>query len=161
MRRRGWASRPCRRGSTKRCKRGADQESHPNGLNLLFSQLFPRFSLEAAGGFEPPNNGFANRRLRPLGYAAVTKGCANYASCPQLSIAQSGLGPERVHSPQTSAIARPSASQAWVISSGALHKGGMRTMVSRIGLVRSPNVRAALQTRAPIRSAAGNRLRSP
>ena len=26
--------------------------------------------LEAAGGFEPPNNGFANRRLRPLGYAA-------------------------------------------------------------------------------------------
>ena len=117
--------------------------------------------MEAAGGFEPPNNGFANRRLRPLGYAAVIKGCANYASCPQLSIAQSGLGPERVHSPQTSAIARPSASQAWVISSGALHKGGMRTMVSRIGLVRSPNVRAALQTRAPIRSAAGNRLRSP
>ncbi len=26
--------------------------------------------VEAAGGFEPPNNGFANRRLRPLGYAA-------------------------------------------------------------------------------------------
>ena len=25
---------------------------------------------QAAGGFEPPNNGFANRRLRPLGYAA-------------------------------------------------------------------------------------------
>ena len=25
---------------------------------------------KAAGGFEPPNNGFANRRLRPLGYAA-------------------------------------------------------------------------------------------
>ncbi len=29
--------------------------------------------MEAAGGFEPPNNGFANRRLRPLGYAAVAK----------------------------------------------------------------------------------------
>ncbi len=26
---------------------------------------------KAAGGFEPPNNGFANRRLRPLGYAAI------------------------------------------------------------------------------------------
>ena len=25
---------------------------------------------QAAGGFEPPNNGFANRRLRPLGHAA-------------------------------------------------------------------------------------------
>jgi hypothetical protein len=25
---------------------------------------------KAAGGFEPPNNGFANRRLGPLGYAA-------------------------------------------------------------------------------------------
>ena len=28
---------------------------------------------QAAGGFEPPNNGFANRRLRPLGYAAGLK----------------------------------------------------------------------------------------
>ena len=26
---------------------------------------------EAAAGFEPTNNGFANRRLRPLGYAAL------------------------------------------------------------------------------------------
>jgi hypothetical protein len=25
---------------------------------------------KAAAGFEPANNGFANRRLRPLGYAA-------------------------------------------------------------------------------------------
>lgn len=25
---------------------------------------------QAAAGFEPANNGFANRRLRPLGYAA-------------------------------------------------------------------------------------------
>ena len=30
-------------------------------------------SLEAAVGFEPTNNGFANRRLRPLGYAAISK----------------------------------------------------------------------------------------
>ena len=30
-------------------------------------------SKQAAGGFEPPNNGFANRRLRPLGYAAAKK----------------------------------------------------------------------------------------
>ena len=27
---------------------------------------------QAAPGFEPGNNGFANRRLRPLGYAART-----------------------------------------------------------------------------------------
>lgn len=30
--------------------------------------------LEAAGGFEPPYDGFANRCLRPLGYAAVGSG---------------------------------------------------------------------------------------
>ena len=30
----------------------------------------PGKELEAAGGFEPPNNGFAIRRLRPLGHAA-------------------------------------------------------------------------------------------
>ena len=29
--------------------------------------------LQAAAGFEPANNGFANRRLRPLGYAAKFK----------------------------------------------------------------------------------------
>jgi hypothetical protein len=28
---------------------------------------------QAAVGFEPTNNGFANRRLRPLGYAAENK----------------------------------------------------------------------------------------
>ena len=27
---------------------------------------------QAAVGFEPTNNGFANRRLRPLGYAAIS-----------------------------------------------------------------------------------------
>ena len=31
------------------------------------------WSEKAAVGFEPTNNGFANRRLRPLGYAANTK----------------------------------------------------------------------------------------
>ena len=30
---------------------------------------------EAAVGFEPTNNGFANRRLRPLGYAANRTDC--------------------------------------------------------------------------------------
>jgi hypothetical protein len=28
---------------------------------------------KAAPGFEPGNNGFANRRLRPLGYAAICR----------------------------------------------------------------------------------------
>ena len=37
-----------------------------------------RGNEQAAGGFEPPNNGFANRRLRPLGYAAKTS--ISYAS---------------------------------------------------------------------------------
>ena len=27
--------------------------------------------LEATGGFEPPNRGFADPRLRPLGYVAL------------------------------------------------------------------------------------------
>ena len=31
---------------------------------------FNRSSLEAAVGFEPTNNGFANRSLKPLGYDA-------------------------------------------------------------------------------------------
>ena len=29
--------------------------------------------IQAAPGFEPGNNGFANRRLRPLGYAAMRR----------------------------------------------------------------------------------------
>ena len=48
--------------------------------------------VEAAVRFELTNNGFANRRLRPLGYAAVAKGVANYACCWRVSIAQSGAG---------------------------------------------------------------------
>ena len=27
--------------------------------------------MEATGGFEPPNRGFADPRLKPLGYVAV------------------------------------------------------------------------------------------
>ena len=27
--------------------------------------------MEATGGFEPPNRGFADLRLRPLGYVAL------------------------------------------------------------------------------------------
>ena len=30
--------------------------------------------MEATGGFEPPNRGFADPRLRPLGYVAPSKG---------------------------------------------------------------------------------------
>ena len=30
--------------------------------------------MEVAAGFEPANNGFANRPLRPLGYATVNPG---------------------------------------------------------------------------------------
>ena len=29
------------------------------------------FNMEATGGFEPPNRGFADPRLRPLGYVAL------------------------------------------------------------------------------------------
>ncbi len=29
------------------------------------------WGLEATGGFEPPNRGFADLRLRPLGYVAL------------------------------------------------------------------------------------------
>ena len=42
--------------------------------NPLFYKEKLGFRLEAAGGFEPPNNGFANRRLGPLGYAALAVG---------------------------------------------------------------------------------------
>ncbi len=39
--------------------------------NLNFAKvLIGDKKKQAAAGFEPANNGFANRRLRPLGYAA-------------------------------------------------------------------------------------------
>ncbi len=39
--------------------------------NLNFAKVLIADNKEqAAAGFEPANNGFANRRLRPLGYAA-------------------------------------------------------------------------------------------
>ena len=39
-------------------------------IAYLLSGIISRQIKQAAGGFEPPNNGFANRRLRPLGHAA-------------------------------------------------------------------------------------------
>ncbi len=36
--------------------------------------LTKQLALEATGGFEPPNGGFANLCLRPLGYVAVASG---------------------------------------------------------------------------------------
>ena len=39
--------------------------------SILIRYVIQRIQKEkAAAGFEPANNGFANRRLRPLGYAA-------------------------------------------------------------------------------------------
>ena len=40
---------------------------------LTASAAFPAWTkVKAAVGFGPTNNGFANRPLRPLGYAAIT-----------------------------------------------------------------------------------------
>jgi hypothetical protein len=44
----------------------------------------PKGKEKAAVGFEPTNNGFANRRLRPLGYAAFKKACSLYTIAPGL-----------------------------------------------------------------------------
>ncbi len=42
--------------------------------NLNFAKvLIGDKKQQAAAGFEPANNGFANRRLRPLGHAANLK----------------------------------------------------------------------------------------
>jgi hypothetical protein len=42
-------------------------------------------SKKAAVGVEPTNNGFANRRLRPLGYAATAKNIHKFTlDCPAL-----------------------------------------------------------------------------
>ncbi len=39
----------------------------------LFLRGFSKFkrNMEATGGFEPPNRGFADLRLKPLGYVAI------------------------------------------------------------------------------------------
>ena len=42
---------------------------NPNFAKVLIGDK----KKQAAAGFEPANNGFANRRLRPLGYAARLK----------------------------------------------------------------------------------------
>ena len=44
----------------------------PRQLKLMFK------NLEASAGFEPANNGFANRSLKPLGYDAIN--FENYGS---------------------------------------------------------------------------------
>ena len=38
---------------------------------MMESAWFEIEILEATGGFEPPNRGFADLRLRPLGYVAL------------------------------------------------------------------------------------------
>ena len=52
--------------------------TYPVADNLNASWPKKRGNEQAAMGFEPMNNGFANRRLRPLGYAAKTS--ISYAS---------------------------------------------------------------------------------
>ena len=46
--------------------------------------------MEATGGFEPPNRGFADPRLRPLGYVAP-----RLLSMPGWRLATVRLGPAR------------------------------------------------------------------
>ena len=41
---------------------------------LIGTCLTKQLALEATGGFEPPNGGFANLCLRPLGYVAIASG---------------------------------------------------------------------------------------
>ena len=59
--------------------RKSDEDSKSLSGELLgnkqvqISSAVMREKQKAAGGFEPPNNGFANRRLRPLGHAANLK----------------------------------------------------------------------------------------
>ncbi len=45
---------------------GYPEERHSEAKNSEYTSGWEK----AAVGFEPTNNGFANRRLRPLGYAA-------------------------------------------------------------------------------------------
>ena len=45
--------------------------------------------MEATGGFEPPNRGFADLRLSPLGYVALSR--IAYAATPIVSPSQSAV----------------------------------------------------------------------
>ena len=93
---------------TRHCKRavdikGDDKENDAGGSKSEWA-LKRRFGAqnsnydakrkEAAVGFEPTNNGFANRRLRPLGYAAllfhvlILKGFTSHLGCLAFFIIQ-------------------------------------------------------------------------
>jgi len=65
-------------------KSGEDSKSlSDRALGSKRNQISPpviRQKQQAAAGFEPANNGFANRRLRPLGYAAKFKIPAHFTS---------------------------------------------------------------------------------
>ena len=57
-----------------------------------------RCGMEATGGFEPPNRGFANPRLRPLGYVApevLRVYCGSAASSEPSLVPRVGLEPTR------------------------------------------------------------------
>ena len=51
-------------------KFGLPKEGIHVGAEAYDALLVEEFFLEATGGFEPPNRGFADPRLRPLGYVA-------------------------------------------------------------------------------------------
>ncbi len=51
-----------------------------NGIFQVIVEFSPTKGQQAAAGFEPANNGFANRRLRPLGYAASVKFGAEFTA---------------------------------------------------------------------------------
>ena len=50
---------------------GGQREEAPEKLLLLQGFIHLVCNMEATGGFEPPNRGFADLRLKPLGYVAV------------------------------------------------------------------------------------------
>ena len=51
-------------------KFGLPKEGIHVGAEAYDALLVEEFFLEATGGFEPPNRGFADPRLKPLGYVA-------------------------------------------------------------------------------------------
>ena len=48
-----------------------DKPSNKKAPGSAPGACFVTRMLEATGGFEPPNRGFADPRLRPLGYVAL------------------------------------------------------------------------------------------